>query len=178
MFIKTKYVENELKRNLSLKNVSVNRELLPFGLKIIIKERIPVAYAEKIIEGERVLGFIDYDGYFIIEKYSDKKNIKQLSIKVIGWKESFIETLSKILKYSKNNEVEFLTIKFSPNGFLSLEEKDLKTIFLGFNKDVIETQLEIISNLKKQLKKTLILKKIDNIDLTDPNNPKIKVFKP
>jgi len=32
--------------------------------------------------------------------------------------------------------------------------------------------------MKNQIRENNILEKIDNIDLTDPNNPKIKVFKP
>ena len=39
IFVKTNLLEKELKRNLSLKNVSVNRELFPFGLKVFIKTR-------------------------------------------------------------------------------------------------------------------------------------------
>ena len=37
IFVKTKYLERELKKKLSLQNVSVNRQIFPFGLKIIIK---------------------------------------------------------------------------------------------------------------------------------------------
>ena len=34
ILINTYFLEKELKQNLSLKNISVNRELFPFGLKI------------------------------------------------------------------------------------------------------------------------------------------------
>jgi cell division protein FtsQ len=82
------------------------------------------------------------------------------------------------LNYQKNNDVEFITINFSLNGFLTLEEKSLKTILLGFNPKIIESQLQVIIDIKKQITENNILEKIDNIDITDPNNPKIKVFKP
>ena len=111
-------------------------------------------------------------------KYSEQENLKKLSSKVFGWKENFRETISKILNSQKNSDVEFITITFSPNGFITLEEKSLKTILLGFNPKRIETQIQIISDIKNQMSGNDILKKIDNIDLTDPNNPKIKVFKP
>ena len=71
-----------------------------------------------------------------------------------------------------------MAISFAKNGFLTLEEKELKTILLGFNQNLIKKQLLIISKLKKQLSQKNIIEKIDNIDLTDPINPKIKVFKP
>ena len=178
IFVKTKLTEKQLKENLSLENVLVFRQIFPFGLKILIKTKLPIAYGEKILKGEKINGFIDKDGFFINEKFADKKNIKKLSIKVFGWKENFSEILSKILKSQNNNELEFVTIKFESNGFLTIEEKSLKTIFLGIDQKVIETQLQIISDIKNQIKGKNILEKIDNIDLTDPNNPKIKVFKP
>ena len=43
IFIKTNLIEKELKQNLSLKNVSINRELFPFGLKVHINSRTPIA---------------------------------------------------------------------------------------------------------------------------------------
>ena len=101
-----------------------------------------------------------------------------MSSKVIGWKENFRQTLSKILNFQKDNDVEFITITFSPNGFLILEEKNLKTILLGFNPKLIGNQLQIVNDIKNQITENNILGKIDTIDLTDPNDPKIKVFKP
>ncbi len=103
---------------------------------------------------------------------------KKSSTRVFGWKENYKETLSKIFNSQINNDIEFVSINFSPNGFLILEDKILKTILLGFNSKLIETQLQIINDMKDQLKGQIILEKIDSIDLTDPNNPKIKVFKP
>ena len=178
IFVKSSYTERELKKNLSLKNVSVFRQIFPFGLKILIKTRTPIAYGERIFKGEKITGFIDDDGFFISLKYSDQENLNKITSKVFGWKENFRKTLSKILNYQKHNDVEFITITFSPNGFLTLEEKSLKTILLGFNPKKIENQLQIVNNMKNQIKENNILEKIDNIDLTDPNNPKIKVFKP
>ena len=178
IFVKTKYTEKELKKNLSLENVSIHRQIFPFGLKILIKTRTPIAYGERIFKGEKISGFIDEDGFFINEKYSEQENLGKLSTKVFGWEENFKGTLSKIFKTQKNNNIEFVTINFSTNGYLTLEETSLKTILLGFDPTIIETQLQIISNMKNQFTGEALLEKIDNIDLTDPKNPKIKVFKP
>jgi len=178
IFVETNLLEKELKQNLSLKNVSVNRELFPFGLKVHINTRTPIAYAERILNDEKILGFIDKDGVFINKQNVDEKNLKKLTIKVFGWKEKFKKILSKILIAQKNSDFELVEITFSPNGFLTVEEKDLKTIFLGFNPNLINYQLQIINNLKNEFKKNSFSKKIDNIDLTNPDKPKIKVFKP
>ena len=178
IFIETNLLEKELKQNLSLKNVSVSRQIFPFGLKVQVKTRTPIAYGERILNGEKISGFIDKDGIFINKQNAEEIDLSRLNIQIFGWKERFKATLSEILIANENYEFEIVKITFSPNGFLTLEEKDLKKIFLGFNPNLINYQLQIIDNLKNELKKNNFSEKIDNIDLTDPNKPKIKVFKP
>ena len=178
IFIKTNFLEKELKQNLSLKNVAVTRQIFPFGLKVHIKTRTPIAYGERILNGEKILGFIDKDGFFINKQNADNINLSKLSIQVFGWEEKFKKILSEIFMSQDNYEFEIVKIIFSPNGFLAVEEKDLKSIFLGFNPNLIKYQLQVINNLKNEFKKNNFYEKIDNIDLTDPNKPKIKVFKP
>ena len=178
IFINTSYLEKELKQNLSLKNVSVSRRILPFGLKVYLQTRTPIAFGERILDNERITGFIDKDGIFISKKNADNINLSEINIKVFGWNEKFKKILSEIFIAQENSDFEIVKITFSPNGFLTIEEKDLKTIFLGFNNNLINYQLQIINNLKNEFKKNDFSKKIDNIDLTDPNKPKIKVFKP
>ena len=89
-----------------------------------------------------------------------------------------LKKLSKIFIAQENYNLELVKITFSTNGFLILEEKDLKKILLGLNPNLINYQLQIIQNLKNEFKDNNFSEKIDNIDLTHPNKPKIKVFKP
>jgi len=178
ILIETNFLEKELKQNLSLKNVSVIRQIFPFGLKIEVNPRTPIAYGERIVNDEKILGYIDKDGIFINKNNVDEKSLSKLAIQVFGWKEKFKKILSEILNAQENYEYELVKITFSPNGFLTVEEKDLKTIFLGFNPNLINYQLLIINNIKNEFKKNNFSEKIDNIDITDPNKPKIKVFKP
>ena len=147
-------------------------------MKVEINTRIPIAYAEKILNDEKIFGFVDKDGIFINKHNADKKNLNDLTIKVFGWEEKFKKTLSEIFIAQENYEFEVIKIIFSPNGFITLEEKELKTIFLGFNANLINFQLQIINNLKNEFNKNNFPEEIDNIDLTDPNKPIIKVFKP
>jgi len=153
IFVKTSLLEKELKQNLSLKNVSVNRELFPFGLKVHINSRIPIAYLERILNDKKILGFIDKDGIFINKQNVDKKNLKKLNIQVFGWNEKFSKILSEIFIAIEDYELELVKITFSSDGFLTVEEKDLKTIFLGFKPNLINYQLQIINNLKNEFKK-------------------------
>ena len=178
ILIKTNFLEKELKQNLSLKHVSVRRQIIPFGLKIHIETRKPIALGEKIINDEKILGFIDKDGIFINKQNAENIRTSELTIQVVGWEKKFKKTLSKIFLAQENYNLEIFKITFSTNGFLILEEKDLKKIFLGLNPNLINYQLQIIQNLKNEFKDNNFSEKIDNIDLTYPNKPKIKVFKP
>ena len=178
IFINTNFLEKELKQNLSLKYVSVQRKIIPFGLRILINTRTPIAFAERIVNGEKILGFIDKDGIFINKQNAENINLSELTIQVVGWKEKFRKILSTIFNAQDNYELEITKITFSTNGFLILEEKDLKKILLGFDPNLINYQLQIIKNLKNEFKDNNFPEKIDNIDLTYPNKPKIKVFKP
>tara|TARA_B100000242_G_scaffold169268_1_gene121137 strand:- start:137 stop:862 length:726 start_codon:yes stop_codon:yes gene_type:complete len=176
--IKTSFLEKELKENLSLKNISVSRQLFPFGLKVHLRTRTPIAYAEQTLNDKKILGFIDKNGNFILRQHAEEINLSSLTTKVLGWEKKFKTILSEILISQENYEFEIVKITFSPNGFLTLEERDLKKIFLGFNPNLISYQLKIINNLKIEFKKNNLSEEIDSIDLTDPNKPKIKVFKP
>ena len=178
IFIQTNLLEKELEQNLSLKNVSVSRQIFPFGLKVQVKTRTPIAYGERILNGKKISGFIDKDGIFIDKQNAEETELSRLNIQIFGWEERFKKTLSEILIAQDNYEFEIVKITFSPNGFLTLEEKNLKKIFLGFNPNLINYQLQIINDLKIQFKKNNFYEKIDSIDITDPNKPKIKVFKP
>jgi len=178
IFIEPKFLEKELRQNLSLKNVAVSRQIFPFGLKVHVRTRTPIAYAERILNDKKIIGFIDKDGIFIEKQNAEEIDLNTLTIRVFGWKEKFTDTLSKILMAQENYQLEIVKITFSPNGFLSLEERNLKTIFLGFNSNLINYQLQIINKLKNEFEKINFSEKIDNIDLTEPTKPKIKVFKP
>ena len=178
IFIKTNFLEKELKQNLSLKHISVRRQIIPFGLKIHIETRKPIALGERIINDKKILGFIDRDGIFINKQNAENISTSELTLQVFGWEKKFKKTLSKIFIAQENYNLELVKITFSTNGFLILEEKDLKKILLGLNPNLINYQLQIIQNLKNEFKDNNFSEKIDNIDLTYPNKPKIKVFKP
>ena len=128
-------------------------------MKVHINSRTPIAYGERILNDEKILGFIDKDGIFINKQNVDEKNLNKLTIKVFGWKEKFKKILSEIFIAMDNYELEIVKITFSSDGFLTVEEKDLKTIFLGFNPNLINYQLQKINNLKNELKKIAFQKK-------------------
>ena len=177
ILIKTKLIEKELTNNISLSQISVTRQIFPFGLVINIKTRTPIAFAEREENGIKIRGFIDKDGFFIKEKYIPEKENLNFPIKIYGWKKEYKKPISLIIKtYKETDDLE--AIKISSEGFITLEEKFLQKIFFGFKTKEIEEKLNLIFDIKEQFKKQKIRKKIKSLDLTDLANPKIKVFIP
>ena len=177
IFIKTKLIEKELKQNFSLKQISINRQIFPFGLVINIQKRTPVAFAEREENRIKIKGFIDKNGVFIEEKFVPKRENLIFPVKIFGWEKDYTKLISLILKaYDGNDDLQ--AIKISSEGFISLEEKFLQKIFFGFKTQETEEKLNLIFDIKEQIKKQKIRKKIQSLDLTDLANPKIKVFIP
>ena len=179
ILIKTKLIEKELTNNISLSQISVTRQIFPFGLVINIKTRTPIAFAEREENGKKIRGFIDKDGFFIKEKYIPEKENLIFPIKISGWKKEYKKPISLIIKTYKGTD-DLEAIKISSEGFITLEEKFLQKIFFGFKtkEKEIEEKLNLIFDIKEQFKKQKIRKKIKSLDLTDLANPKIKVFIP
>jgi len=94
-------LEKELKQNLSLKNVSVNRELFPFGLQVHIDTRTPIAYGERVLNDEKILGFIDKDGIFINKQNVDEKNLNKLPYKFLDGKKNLKKYYLKFLSLKR-----------------------------------------------------------------------------
>ena len=177
IFIKTKLIEKELKQNFSLKQISITRKIFPFGLTIYIKQRVPVAFAEKIVEDKVVEGFVDIEGIFIGKRYLPYEERLKNTIKIFGWNNEYKNFISKILKsYSKSDDLKAINI--SSEGFITLEDKKLEKIFLGSKPQEINQQLIFINDIKNQLSKIKLQKKVKSLDLSDPFNPQIKVFIP
>ena len=173
IFIKTKLIEKELKQNLSLRQISINRQILPFGLNIKIQTREPVAFATRYENGIKIEGFVDKSGVFINKKYLTELEKFSFPIKIIGWNKDYKKLISLILKKYEDND-DLKIIQISSEGLITLEENVLQKIYLGSQSQDLEEKLNLIFDIKKQK----IRKKIRSLDLTDLTNPTIKVFIP
>ena len=177
IFIKTKLIERELKQNFSLKQISIIRQIYPFGLTIHMKRRVPVAFAEKKVMDSIVEGYVDIEGIFIGKRYLPYVERLRNPIKIFGWDHEYKNFISEILRsYRKSDDLTAINI--SSEGFITLDDKKLEKIFLGSKPPEINQQLIFINEIKNQLSNIRFKKKIKSLDLSDPYNPQIKVFIP
>tara|TARA_Y100001933_G_C18886579_1_gene516417 strand:+ start:181 stop:900 length:720 start_codon:yes stop_codon:yes gene_type:complete len=178
IFIDTRSSEKELINNLSLKNISINKQLFPLGLEIYIELREPIGKAVTFEKGKKIYGFIDEEGFFLKKEFTDIAEEKVFTISVNGWNRKYILAISKILKSYKDNRNDLEEININKEGFIELKDKNLNKILLGLDNNKIDLQLNLIKNIKNQLNEDIFQKEIKSLDLTEPNYPKIKVFKP
>ena len=81
---------------------------------------------------------------------------------------------------SQNAKIEVIGVGGGgSNADNRMINSDLEGVsFRVLNTEDLDTQLQLLVNMKMQLKELGIITEIEMIDLTDPINPKIKVFKP
>jgi len=101
IFVETNLLEKELKQNLSLKNVVVSRQIFPFGLKVHVNTRTPIAYGERILNDKKILGFIDEDGIFINKQNVDEKNLNKFKYKFLDGKKNLKKYYLKFLSLER-----------------------------------------------------------------------------
>ena len=123
ILIKTKLIEKELKKSLSLRQISITRQIFPFGLLINIQTRTPVAFAEKEENEIKIKGFVDKDGDFIKSKYIPERENLIFPIKILGWKKEHKKLISSIIKIYKESIFINKTFYFNPI-FFSFSKSD------------------------------------------------------
>ena len=160
---------------------------MPMGAVTAIPVRKYVLHLCKRFFVSVLFFFVIFIMYYLLFNKMETSSYNVISLYKFFEIKKVFNFKNRLLKALKHLDIKGI-ILLAPEGIninISIKShkykiflKDLKKILLGFNPEIIETQLQIISSIKNQLKEKNIIKKIDNIDLTDPNNPKIKVFKP
>jgi len=80
IFVETNLLEKELKQNLSLKNVSVSRELFPFGLKV---------------QGDSMIEAGIHEGDTVIIKRTDTADNGKIVVALIDEHEAMLKRIRK-----------------------------------------------------------------------------------
>ena len=175
--INPRILESKLIKNLPIKDVSIKRKLFPNSLEINIKERNPVAYAERNTENGVQEGMIDKEGYWIAKELSNINQIESESIRVTGWMKLHRYSIKNLLKNKSRFATPIRQISFDQNGDISLITKDSTEILLGTNLDLLESQIKALSSISKNLPLELE-NKVISIDLRNSSQPELQIANP
>ena len=137
----TYYLENEKER----------QKLVDKGYEYAV-EYTQEKYAEKFLKGEKIKGFIDQDGFFINEKFSDKENIKKLNDDYNNYIINTDDISDKNFvqkRYENLNEIVKDDVIFSCSGVTNGElVKGVK-----FNKNKYQVETLLMHNGSKKITK-------------------------
>ncbi len=175
--IKPKQLEDNLIKELPIKSVSIRRQLIPPSLSIILKERQPIAFADRRLAQGKETGMIDIDGNWMPKKMSTLVINLPQDLYIEGWRYNYKEWISKILHNKEKLGSPLRRVIINQNGELTLKTEVFEKIYLGTNSINYEDQVKAINKLSNDLTLDFIDKKGAILDIRDPSKPEFQIIK-
>ena len=172
--INPKQIESNIIRDLSLKSVSINRQIFPSKLTINVLARAPIAYGRRIAASKNEKGLIDKQGIWIPSKVFNKTEPPELNLFIEGWSRSNKRIISYLIENRKNLGSPLKKIILNPNGDISLKTKDFELVHLGSNKNLLNLQIRTLAHLSQSLPSKLLKQQGTVMDLRDPSKPELQ----
>ncbi len=173
--INPKKLETNLLKELPVKSVQIRRRLIPASLEIELKERKPIAYADRRGPSGKEKGMLDKHGNWMPLKMASKLSPPVKDIYVEGWMASHQSWISIILDNQENLGSPLEKIIVRPNGELSIKTQDFEVIHLGTNSFYITEQIKALHQLSKNLPSNFIEKAGTILDIRDPSKPELQI---
>ncbi len=183
-------IAGSLQKQPAIAHAHVTRRLLPPGLIVEVKERIPVAIAQarsSSSEGgvektvEKTLGLIDTSGILIpIESYgsantsSPNTTAKLPSLKVIGSPEQYREFWGQVYQTLSHSSLKITEIDWRDPDNLILKTEFGK-VHLGTPNSLSPEKIKVLVQMR-QLPAAVNPNQIEYIDLKNPDTPMIQVL--
>ncbi len=173
--INPEQLEISLIKELPIMNVQIRRRLIPPRLEIELKERKPIAFANRRGAKGKEQGMLDSNGDWMPIKMANQTELPRKKIYVEGWMASHRNLISIILDNDEKLGSPLKKITVSPNGELSLETEIFESIHLGSNSFYIKEQIKALNQLSKNLPSKLINKAGTTLDIRDPSKPELQM---
>ena len=168
-----KQIEVNLIRKLSLREVSIRRQIFPKKIFIEVLERKPIAYAQRKAPKGLENGMVDASAEWIPLNWTEKDSSK-INLSITGWRESHRDLISLILINREELGSPLTEINLSSTGEISLQTEDFKLIKLGSDPNLLIQQIKILSHLNRSLPNRFVNKSRTTIDLRDPSKPELQ----
>lgn len=180
--IQPEAVAKALESQPTIADVSVTRELFPPGLRILVKERIPVAlaYAQpphliSATDAQTDLGLLDINGVWIpFQSYATQSvNLKLPQLKVIGLWQHYHSYWSQLYDAVSRSPVKVSEIDCQDPTNIILKT-EMGVVHLGAYTPRLTQQLQVLDRMR-QLPKQLKSSQVAYIDLTNPDKPSVQM---
>ena len=172
-----KEIESYLIKKLPIKNVSVSRRFFPPEIHLNIKEREPIAFANRVFLKNIEEGMIDMEGAWIPLQFVNKSKKNKIKLSIENWNPNKKKDVLLIIKNRFILQSPLQKIKISPLQEISIKTEHFNSVLLGSDTDRIIEQINKLNQLQKSLPNLLINTKVKIVDLRDPSKPELKIEK-
>ncbi len=159
---------------LPVEQVQVNRLMAPPRLRVQLVDREPVARAERRSDRGTESGFVDRLGNWMSSRQGQNLSANLNSPLVVrGWSARQRASLATVLDFQPRLGSDLREIRFEPGGSLWLYSASLGRVRLGPPDQQLLRRLEVLEHLVQQLPSAVKGRKLQSIDLSDPEQPEL-----
>jgi len=167
----------ELSVALPVDQVQVQRLMAPPRLRVQLVDRRAVARAERRGPRGREMGYVDHLGNWMTMRQQAGVGLEpsrgQLPLLIQGWQPRYRQALAELLSRRQQLGSALLTIRFEPGGSLWLDTTSLGAVRFGPVDQRLPQRIEVLEHLLKELPTRLKGRKLQSIDLSDPDQPEL-----
>jgi cell division protein FtsQ len=169
----------QLSSTLPVDQVQVQRLMAPPRLRVQLVDRRAVAQAER--QGSRGLerGFVDHLGnWMTARQQSGVQGEAMPTLRVQGWQSRHRPALALLLSRRSQLGPVLQGIRFEPGGSLWLQTASLGAVRFGPLDDRLGRRIDVLEHLLATLPAELKGRRLQAIDLSDPEQPEISLPAP
>ena len=175
--LQPKRLAADLSQALPVDQVQVQRLMAPPRLRVQLVDRRAVARAERRGPRGPEMGYVDQLGNWMTQRQQAgllaDPSLRRLTLVVKGWQPRYRSALALLLSRRPQFDGSLQAIRFEPGGSLWLDTTSLGAVRFGPLDDRLQRQLEVLEHLLRELPPKLKGRKLQSIDLSDPNHPEI-----
>ncbi|MFZ9271142.1 MAG: cell division protein FtsQ/DivIB, partial [Prochlorococcaceae cyanobacterium] len=169
----------QLSSTLPVDQVQVQRLMAPPRLRVQLVDRRAVARAERQGTGGLERGFVDHLGHWMTTRQqSGAVQDADLRLQVQGWQQRFRPALALVLSRRSQLGAALQTIRFEPGGSLWLQTTSLGAVRFGPLDARLGRRIDVLEHLLTTLPAELKGRRLQAIDLSDPEQPEISLPAP
>lgn len=166
----------------TIASATVTREIFPPGLRVQVKERVPVAIAQSLLargsstpNPKTSVGLLDENGVWIpIQTYAaQSSNLKLPNLKVIGLPEQYRPYWNQLYQAVSRSPIKVIEIDCQDPANLILKT-ELGIVHIGSYSARLTEQLKVLDQMR-QLPAKLNFSQIAYIDLKNPKTPLVQM---
>lgn len=178
--VQPQFVVQQLEQQAPIADAAVTRRLLPPGLVVQVRERVPVAIADRSGGQSNAAsvqsGLLDQDGTWMpLEGYTALNKALQLpTLKVLGMREQYRAQWASLYQTLTTSPVKVSEIDWRQPANLILKT-ELGIVHCGAYSPQFADQLKALDRMR-QLPQKISPSQIAYIDLRNPNAPSIQMI--